>query len=183
MVSEGISASRTPLGRENGKWFSPRRYWDREDLLQAFALTASPPRTLSRPRPTLKGDLPVNRTHEAGAGSGHLFPLSVEFTDGFWARAAPAHPVLLPWSSFVACRLPGFCVASYLTHSDLSLPQAILHAERQFLRRSWSMWCQQAVAHRLERQRQAVACAHHRLRWLRKAFCVWRESARGLRTE
>ncbi|XP_059975489.1 protein SFI1 homolog isoform X6 [Mesoplodon densirostris] len=60
---------------------------------------------------------------------------------------------------------------------------AILHAERQFLQRSWSTWCQQAAAHRLEWQRQAVACAHHRLRWLRKAFCVWRESARGLRTE
>ncbi|EPY81078.1 spindle assembly associated Sfi1 isoform b isoform 1-like protein [Camelus ferus] len=60
---------------------------------------------------------------------------------------------------------------------------AILHLERQLLRRSWSTWHQQAAACRLELQQQAVACAHHRLGRLRKAFSVWRERARGLRTE
>ncbi|XP_012586289.1 PREDICTED: protein SFI1 homolog [Condylura cristata] len=60
---------------------------------------------------------------------------------------------------------------------------AILHAERQLLRRSWSTWCQQTTAHRRERLWQAAACAHHRRGRLRRAFCVWRESARGRRTE
>jgi hypothetical protein len=80
---------------------------------------------------------------------------------------------------------PGFHTALSLTRSVLSpaLPQAILQAERHLLQRSWSMWHQQAAARRQEQEWQAVACAHHQQGQLRKAFWVWRESARGLRTE
>lgn len=63
------------------------------------------------------------------------------------------------------------------------LPQAILQADQQLLRRSWFMWHQRAAACHQERERQTMACAHHHSRLLRKAFCVWRESAQALRTE
>lgn len=45
------------------------------------------------------------------------------------------------------------------------------------------MWHQQAAACHQEQERQAVACAHHHNRLLGKAFCVWKGSAQGLRTE
>lgn len=130
--------------------------WDRQDLFS----------------------LPVIRIHELGGIRGICF-LSVEFTHGSGPRQLLniclfflghyAWPVVLLPDPF--CSLPA------------TLPQAILHAERQLLQRAWFTWHQRAAACCQERQRQAAACAHHRLGQLRKAFCIWRERARGLRAE
>nr|XP_054399337.1 protein SFI1 homolog isoform X12 [Pongo abelii] len=60
---------------------------------------------------------------------------------------------------------------------------AILHAEGRLLHRSWFMWHQQAAARHQEQEWQTVAYAHHCHGRLKKAFCLWRESAQGLRTE
>ncbi|KAJ8782739.1 hypothetical protein J1605_009938 [Eschrichtius robustus] len=77
-----------------------------------------------------------------------------------YARAARFHRVMLEKQLFALwCQK----ISQHREHR-LQERMAILHAERQFLRRSWSTWCQQAAAHHLEWQRQAVACAHHRLR-------------------
>ena len=64
-----------------------------------------------------------------------------------------------------------------------TLPQAILQAEQQLLRRFWFVWHQQAAVCQLERQQQAMAIAHHHSGLLRRAFCIWKESTQGFRIE
>lgn len=63
------------------------------------------------------------------------------------------------------------------------LPQAILQAEQQLLRRFWFVWHQQAAVCHQERQRQAMAIAHHHSGLLRRTFCIWKESTQGFRIE
>nr|XP_055107580.1 protein SFI1 homolog isoform X12 [Symphalangus syndactylus] len=95
------------------------------------------------------------------------------------ARAARFHRETLEKQVFSIWRQKMF------RHRENRLAErmAILHAERQLLYRSWFMWHQQAAARHQEQEWQTVACAHHCHGRLKKAFCLWRESAQGLRTD
>ena len=75
LVSEDVSASRTPLGREDGEWLPrgpPGRCWDTQGLLQVSTWRLAPEDAAGH-RPMLQGDPPAARLHEARAGPGICF--------------------------------------------------------------------------------------------------------------
>lgn len=87
-MAEDVSASRKPLGGEDGKWPSLRRCLERAGLASDFALTVSSARDVTQTHIAGRPACDQDSQGRAGQGLGHLLLLSVEFTYDFWAKAA-----------------------------------------------------------------------------------------------
>lgn len=113
-MSEDVSASGTPLSREDGEWFPRGGGQDAQGLLQGFAPGALPLRMLLDPDPYCRATHLQPGFMRPGQGLAFV-SLLVESADGFWACPAPVPPALPPWSSFVAWAFPGFPTAASVT--------------------------------------------------------------------